>query len=191
MHILRVYYISTQKEINMSSRKTLAGLALVLSGFGTGAMASTDGTVKFNGEIVDTPCVVSTDSTDQTVTLGKVKSSTFAAVKDTSADQGFSIKLEECDASVKKTANVIFTGSQDSTDNTLLAISNVAGAATGVGIEIMNNDGTAIPMGEAGADNTLQNGENTLNFKAHYKSTAASVTPGVANSQADFQVTYK
>lgn len=175
----------------MSSRKAIVGLALVLSGFGSSAMASIDGTVQFKGEIVDTPCVVSTDSSDQTVTLGKVKASTFAVVKDTSADQGFAIKLEECDASVKKTANVTFTGSEDSDDNTLLAINSVSGAATGVGIEILNNDGTPIPMGTLGADNALQNGENTLNFKAHYKSTLAAVTPGAANSQADFQVTYK
>lgn len=174
----------------MSSRKAIAGLTLVLSAFGSSAMAA-DGTVKFNGEIVDTPCVVSTDSADQTVSLGKVKASKFAAVKDTSADQAFTIKLEECDIAVKKTANVTFTGSQNSTDNTLLAISNVAGAATGVGIELLNNDGTAIPMGSAGMDNMLANGANTLAFKAHYKSTAASVTPGLANSQADFQVTYK
>ncbi|MNP78421.1 Type-1 fimbrial protein, A chain precursor [compost metagenome] len=83
----------------------------------------------------------------------------------------------------------MFTGSQDSTDNTLLAISNVSGAATGVGIEILSNAGTVIPMGTASADNSLQTGENVLNFKAHYKSTLASVGVGPANSQADFQVT--
>lgn len=174
----------------MSSRKTLVSLALVLSAYGSAAMAA-DGTVKFSGDIVDTPCVVSTDSVNQTVTLGKVKASKFAKVKDTSADQGFSIKLEECDNTVKKTASVMFTGSQDSTDNTLLAISNVAGAATGVGIEILSNAGTVIPLGTASADNSLQTGENVLNFKAHYKSTLASVGVGPANSQADFQVSYK
>lgn len=174
----------------MSSRKALASLALVLSAFGSTAMAA-DGTVKFNGDIVDTPCVVSTDSADQTVTLGKVKASTFAKAKDISKDQGFSIKLEECDATVKKTATVMFIGSQDSADNTLLALSNDSGAATGVGIEILNNAGTVIPMGTASSDNALQTGENVLNFKAHYKSTAATVGVGPANSQADFQITYK
>jgi major type 1 subunit fimbrin (pilin) len=177
----------------MSSRKALAGLALVLTGFGCSAMAATDGNVKFTGEIVDTPCIVATgDSGDnQTVALGKVKSSIFTAAKVTSADQGFSITLEDCDTSTKKSASVMFDGTHNTADNDLLAIDNVAGAATGVGIELMDNAGKAIPMNTAGADNTLQNGENKLSFKAHYKSTAAVVTPGAANAQATFAVSYK
>lgn len=174
----------------MAFRNTLAGLALVVSGMSSFAMAA-DGTVQFNGEIVDTPCVVSTESANQTVNMGQVKASTFVAAKDVSADQGFNIKLEECDASAKKNANVTFSGTQDGADNTLLAIDSVAGAATGVGIEIVSNAGTVIPMGTASADTLLVNGENTLAFKARYKSTVTTVTPGLANSHADFQVSYK
>lgn len=174
----------------MAFRRTLAGLAFVMSGMSSLAMAA-DGTVQFTGEIVDTPCVVSTDSSTQTVNMGQVKASTFTAPNTISADHGFDIKLEECDASTKKNANVTFTGPQSDADNTLLAINNVAGAATGVGIEILSNEGTVIPMGTASAESSLVNGENTLIFKARYKSTTATVTPGLANSQADFQVSYK
>lgn len=37
------------------------------------AAESGDGTIKFTGEIVDAPCVVSTDSQNQEVVLGQVK----------------------------------------------------------------------------------------------------------------------
>ncbi|ENA0608713.1 fimbrial protein [Enterobacter bugandensis] len=174
----------------MTTRKTLAGLALVMSGFGSGAMAA-DGTIKFEGDIVDTPCVVSSESSDQTVSMGKVKSSIFTKAKDVAPEQGFNIKLDECSTSVKKNANVTFIGTQDTADNTLLAINNASGAAKGVGIEILNNSGTAIAMGSASADTALKDGQDTLLFKARYKSTAATVTPGSANAQTDFEVNYK
>lgn len=180
----------------MSSRKALAGLALVMSGLSAGAMAS-DNTVNFTGEIVDTPCVVAPVAGDGQiqVELNQVKSSVFTQAKDTSPDVGFTIVLDQCTTDTLKSANVTFSGSQDSNDNTLLAIQNQSGdtrqMATGVGIEIANNDGTAIPMGTAGSDISLVDGSNQLMFKAHYKSTAAKVTAGRADGQATFQIAYK
>jgi major type 1 subunit fimbrin (pilin) len=175
----------------MSSRKALTGLALILSGLSSTAAMAADGTVNFNGKIVDTPCIVTAgdDNTAQTVSLGTVKSSSFTAVGITSADVPFNIKLEQCVVGEDGLgATVTFTGSQDGADPTLLAVS---GGATGVGIELVNNDNTEIKMGTESAATALQNGNNTLVYKAHYKSTAAAVTTGDANGQAQFQIAYK
>ncbi|MEA7187983.1 F7-2 fimbrial protein, partial [Salmonella enterica subsp. enterica serovar Virginia] len=51
-----------------SSRTFRPGLAAAESG---------DGTIKFTGEIVDAPCVVSTDSQNREVVLGQVKKNIF------------------------------------------------------------------------------------------------------------------
>ncbi len=48
------------------------------------AAESGDGTIKFTGEIVDAPCVVSTDSQNQEVVLGQVKKNIFKAIGDKS-----------------------------------------------------------------------------------------------------------
>lgn len=49
------------------------------------AAESGDGTIKFTGEIVDAPCVVSTDSQNQEVVLGQVKKNIFKAIGDKSS----------------------------------------------------------------------------------------------------------
>ncbi len=56
--------------------------ALALTSGTVFAAESGDGTVKFTGEIVDSPCVLSVDSQNQEVVLGQVQKSVFAAVGD-------------------------------------------------------------------------------------------------------------
>lgn len=179
----------------MSSRKALVGLALVMSGLSAGAMAAastSNGNVNFTGHIVDTPCTVSSESANLAVDLNEVKASVFTQAKDKSVDKDFQIDLLNCSTSTLKTASVAFvSGAHDSNDSTLLAVSGPSPVATGVGIEITNNDGTAIPMGTASSDFGLVDGANSLYFKAHYKSTTGTVTAGSANASTDFQITYK
>lgn len=179
----------------MSSSKKIVGLALVLSAFASSAMAAdgADGTVKFEGKIVDTPCAVTIGSQGENVnvTLDTIPAGFFKAAKTKATQRDFTINLNNCDASVKKTATVKFTGATDSKDSSLLAINGGAGAATGVGIEIANWDQSVIPMNSDSAAINLQDGSNELKFTARYVSTVATVTSGAANAQTDFQITYK
>lgn len=150
------------------------------------------GTVKFSGEILDAACTVDTASQDQTVTLGKINKSEFAKAGDVTAATKFSIVLKDCPATVTS-AFVRFDGKPDATDSTLLAVdSSVTGAATGVAINLMSNDKKQLPLhGSNGTNYTLKSsGDNTLDFFAQYKSTAATVTAGPANSVANFSVVY-
>lgn len=173
----------------MSFNKTVVCVALALASFSSASMAS-DGKVNFSGEIVDTPCVVSTDSQSVDVSLGQVKSSHFAAIGDTSDFSDFKINLEECSTATLKNATVQFNGAASSNKD-LLAINSGANAASGVGIEIADSTGTIIPLNTVSGSYALADDENTLNFKAHYKATVAAVTVGAANAQADFTVAYK
>lgn len=170
----------------------LAVPAVIIAGmFSSVAMAS-DGTVNFTGDIVNAPCVVSSDTQNLNVNLGQVKSSVFAKVKDSSSYQDFKIVLEECTTTTLKNTNITFRGSSDELNKDLLGIGGQSGAAKGVGIEISDAaSATAIPLNKASSDYALKDGQNTLMFKARYVATAIPVVAGHANSQAEFQLAYK
>lgn len=174
----------------MTLNKSVLCLALSLAAFSQCSMAK-DGTVNFTGDIVETPCVVASDSQYQDVNLGQVKSSTFAKAKDASAFKNFNINLEECNVATLKNTNVTFRGTSDTVDTDLLAIGGQSGAATGVGIEISDQSGAIVSMNKASSDFALNAGQNILYFKARYKATTIPVVSGHANAQADFQLAYK
>lgn len=150
------------------------------------------GTVTFNGEILDAACTVDVGSQNQTVELGKYNKSEFTNTGDKTAATKFNIVLKDCPATVTS-AVVRFDGTPDTTDSTLLAIdSSVAGAATGVAINLMTADKADLPLhGSNGYSYSLTDtADNTLDFYAQYQSTATSVTAGPANSVANFSVVY-
>ncbi|MFT0154972.1 long polar fimbrial protein LpfA, partial [Salmonella enterica] len=61
------------------------------------AAESGDGTIKFTGENVDAPGVVSTDSQNQEVVLGQVKKNIFKASGDKSSSKPIQITQEDSD----------------------------------------------------------------------------------------------
>lgn len=150
------------------------------------------GTVNFTGEILDAACTVDVNSQNQTVVLGSYNKSEFTAVGDKTAAKKFDIVLKNCPTTVTS-AKVRFDGAPDTTDSSLLAIdSSVSGAATGVAINLMSADKADLPLhGQNSYSYTLSSTQdNTLDFYAQYKSTAASPTAGPANSVANFSVVY-
>lgn len=167
----------------------LSALAVV----STSALAaqSGDGTVKFTGEIVDAPCVISTDSQNQEVVLGQVKKSTFAAVGDKSVSKPFEIKLEDCDISTKTKVNVSFTGVADADNAKLISVNTEAGAATGVGIGIYDNANKAVDMNTGKSTTTLAAGQTVLYYTANYVATKTAVTTGYGNAEVDFNLSYE
>ena len=153
------------------------------------------GTVHFEGELVNAACAVSTQSSDQVVTLGQYRTASFTAVGDTTAQIPFSIVLNDCDPKVAATAAVAFSGQSDITNNNLLAVTSADNGTTasGVGIEILDNTSTALkPDGATfSTAQALVEWTNTLRFSARYKATATSATPGQANADATFIMKYE
>ena len=153
------------------------------------------GTVHFEGELVNAACAVSTQSSDQVVTLGQYRTASFTAVGDTTVQIPFSIVLNDCDPKVAATAAVAFSGQSDITNNNLLAVTSADNGTTasGVGIEILDNTSTALkPDGATfSTAQALVEGTNTLRFSARYKATATSATPGQANADATFIMKYE
>ena len=152
------------------------------------------GVIHFKGEVVNAACAIDSESMNQTVELGQVRSSRLAKAGDLSSAVGFNIKLNDCDTTVATKASVAFTGTAiDSANPTVLALQNsAAGGATNVGVQILDRTGTPLALDGAafGAQTTLNDGTNVLPFQARYYATAAA-TAGTANADATFKVQYE
>ncbi|MGG8472668.1 fimbrial protein [Rahnella sp. PAMC25617] len=149
-----------------------------------------DGTINFTGQIVATTCDVNGGSTASiNVDLGTVAATSFTAAGDTSSPTAFTISLTNCPTTFTAAA-VKFDGTADAVDNQLL---EVTGGATGVGIEIADNQGTPIPLYTASRfypiDATAEGVD--MNFIARYKSTEATVGEGEANGTSQFTINYQ
>lgn len=155
------------------------------------------GTVHFQGEFVNAACAVSSDTANQIVNLGQHRTSAITAAAQYTANVPFSIKLVDCDTTTVKTAKFAFSGTRDQSDTTLLRVhsgpSTNAVAASGVGVEISDSAGTLLaPDGATFSKaETIVSGDNSINFIARYKSTAAAVTAGQAYADANFVVSYQ
>lgn len=178
--------------------KSVVAASLMAAGMMSAAQAATTagGVVHFKGQIVNTACAISAGSTDQIVNLGTYRSANFKDVGDVSSSVPFNIQLEDCDTEVSKAVTIAFNGPSDATDNTVLSVSNIgggSGAASGVGIEISDSLGKVMkPDGSNfSSPHTLNDGSNTVNFTARYKSTSATVTPGQADADAVFTMQYQ
>ncbi|OLY73125.1 pilus assembly protein [Pseudomonas sp. ATCC PTA-122608] len=155
--------------------------------------SAANGTVSFTGEIVQSTCaVVSADQT-KTVVLGKYPTSAFPKSGATSGAKAFSISLEKCEAG---DYTLRFDGNTPTGNPNLLA---VTGGATGVGVEILDNNSAIVPITQdvvAPASVTVaatgaSPGTAVFNLRARYKSYQDAVTAGQANSNATFTIQYK
>ncbi|CAI1604115.1 S-fimbrillin [Serratia quinivorans] len=184
------FYLINREYINMLKKTMLASSLAILSVVMINAHAI-DGTINFTGEVVTAPCVVATDSINQHINMGQVKTSALVKKGSKSRPTPFQINLEECDTTTLKTANVTFAGVSDSLDKTVLSITPDAGSARNVGIEISTGEGTKVPLNTPSSDFALKAGQNIMRFQSAYIATADFATAGHANGIADFTVDYK
>lgn len=135
---------------------------------------------------------IDSESMNQTVELGQVRSSRLAKAGDLSSAVGFNIKLNDCDTNVSSNAAVAFLGTTvTSNDDTLALQSSAAGSAQNVGIQILDRTGEVLVLDGAtfSAKTDLIDGTNILPFQARYIALGQSVA-GTANADATFKVQY-
>lgn len=148
-----------------------------------------NGVVKFTGTIVDAPCAIDHNSSDQTIDLGTVANVALADGGN-SAPKPFEIRLEKCSLDTAKTVKTTFNGAAG--QGGLLGIT---GDAKGAGIALTDSDGTSIQLGTATTGKLLSVGtsETTLAFNASLKGNGGDVStivPGEFNSVANFMLNY-
>lgn len=166
---------------------------MVMAVCGTSSLAfAADGTITFDGEVIDAACTISTSSQAQSIDLGKVDSSILSAASDKSAEVPFSIALDNCNPAVATTATVGFTGTTDTTVPTALANLETDGAKH-VAVQI-SAGGTIIPVDgtfSTNAQHTLSDGSNSIDFSAYMIATDAAATAGAVHSTVDFSIQYE
>jgi type 1 fimbria pilin len=186
---------NTMKKIMMVSLLAMSVLSATAhaeeGGEDPKPMAPSTGVVKFEGTVVESPCFISLDTAEQTVSLGDVAKSQLDTAGQTSSPKPFQIKLQKCDASDGKKFTIAFNASTDGTDGSELS---VAEADRGVAIGIRDKVGGEVDFkGTASEAIEMIDDENILEFTAYAKkaSDADSVTPGAFTAQTNFQIDYK
>lgn len=147
-------------------------------------------TVNFHGEIISSACEVAFLN-DQTVPLGDIATTSLGAAGSLSQGRAFSIMLS-CPENGPDVATITFSGAPAS-DPALLALDNVAGAASGVAVRINETDGrTQIPLNTPSARQSLLSGQNTLPFTAQYQTLVdrKDIRPGTADATVQFSINY-
>ncbi len=173
----------------------LASALILPSAFATAAT----GNIKFEGVIHEETCSLAASSTDITVPMGSWSTNYFSAVGDKTLPTEFRIELIGCDTDTGAitAANFKFAGSND-TGPDYLRLNNkgAAGAAGGVAVGLSTTSDLSNAAGRVKFDNTttvaldIQDGDNSLILHAFYEQLDATVTPGEANANATFVVSY-
>lgn len=168
--------------------KTLSAATILMA---SNAMAY-DGTVIFNGEILDSACTVDIGSSNTLmVDLGRVSKTAFASTGDEASTTKFTLRLKDCPASVVA-AKVKFNGAHDGNDSSLLAITQGSGSASGVAIRLKTADSMNLGLNQDNGYTYMlsSTADNNLDFYAAYVATVMPVLPGAANAVANFTVNY-
>ncbi|EOG1984599.1 fimbrial protein [Proteus mirabilis] len=175
----------------MKLKKLHLVLGLGLSIIAGAALAADQGhgTVEFYGSIIDAPCSIDPDSGAQRIPLGQVSSS---ALKDggRSASKMFKIKLLQCSTETYKTVKTTFTGAE--APDVLEGALGIEGIAKNAAVVITNAGGEQIKLGQASAAQTLNDGNNDLNFAAYLQgSSSKAAIPGDFTAIATFALSYQ
>ncbi|EFE1030677.1 fimbrial protein [Escherichia coli O8:H8] len=145
------------------------------------------GVIHFKGEVVNAACAIDSESMNQTVELGQVRSSRLAKAGDLSSAVGFNIKLNDCDTNVSSNAAVAFLGTTvTSNDDTLALQSSAAGSAQNVGIQ-----NSVIKISGRVLDYGCTVSSDSLNFTVDLQKNSARQFPttGSTSPVVPFQIT--
>ncbi|NDJ59244.1 type 1 fimbrial protein [Enterobacteriaceae bacterium 4M9] len=161
---------------------SLAGMAFYTSA----AMADTK--VEFSGTLVADPCLVETDSQEQTVELRAIPARTFMD-EIQSAPETFHIQLKECDLSLGSQVSVTFSGEKDSVDPSLF---EVHGSARGIALAIEDSDGRAVAPDDEQHPVSLSQDDTTLTWRVRTQSTSGgNVGEGEFSAVVIFSLRYE
>lgn len=173
---------------------TLLLSSVLISGAYAAGPDQGHGQIKFNGSIIDAPCSITPETSNQEVYMGQISS---MRLKDggKSVPVDFQIDLENCDTETLKSVKATFTGAPSAGNPDLLG---VTGSARGASIALTDGSGTLVKLGEATAKQTIMDGSNTLAFSAYLQGDVDSgtgkgveIVPGEFSSIVNYALTYQ
>lgn len=168
------------------TRRGLLPLLLLVS---ANAMADS-ATLNITGRILSSAC--EPEVNPLAVPLGNISRTALSAKGETASATAFQLRLKNCPAEINQ-VKVQFDGTPASGDSNALALTAVAGVATGVAVQLQDATGTIVTPGKPSALMNIKGGSGTVNslaFSARYIATDDSVTAGSANASATFTLWY-
>ncbi|EMH4163871.1 type 1 fimbrial protein [Pluralibacter gergoviae] len=182
-------------------------LALLASGRAgaAGPLENTDGEhglLHVYGQLVDSPCQMSMDSRDQTVSLGTLASAELHRPGARSQPVPFSVRLRGClvasghlrdsqtDSTVwgadQPVVNVSFIAPADVSNPSLMKLDGVQGIA----LRLTDSRGRDIRLGSRGVPQLLTPGDNTLRWLLQAQRVPGPLVPGKFQAVTNFTLSY-
>lgn len=177
----------------MKLNKISLAALLALSAISTAQAANT---IKWTGTVAEASCSIQDGSADQDLSLGLISIKALDA--GTIEPSPFSIQLTGCafkagtlptDPVTLNNVKVTFNGNESLGTPGALSLGN---EVQGASLQLMENDGTSILLGKAAKPVKLEEGSNTLRFKAQVvKDAGGTLVGGNIAAQANFQLAYE
>lgn len=153
---------------------------------------------RLRGTVIQSQCSIGHDAVmPNPVDLGEWEQSAFTGPGFTTTPAAFQITLSACqtDPDQNAVATLELTGKNGSTpigpgDQGILGLTTDSDAQ-GVGIQLLKEDGTPMPLDKEQSMVALSNGTTVMKLKAHYIQTENRVKAGKANGALNFTVRYR
>jgi major type 1 subunit fimbrin (pilin) len=185
------------KDDKFMRKINLAFCGIALGLVSAAATAAVDGTVTFNGKLINETCRVDSGSENIVVTLPTVSTTKLNAAGQQTGSTAFYINVTDCPAEVTKVAAhfeaINSTGYNSETGN--LVNSAPDAAASNVEVRLYNvDDGSTIRVGETGKPFDVNfaggvPGSATLSYAGGYYATQAT-TAGNVMAQVQYVLAY-
>ncbi|HBW3468508.1 TPA: type 1 fimbrial protein [Klebsiella pneumoniae] len=187
----------------MKEKGTLlvVGSLLALS-LATVTTARAAGTLNFTGKIINESCQIANNGGDVNVDFGNVDMSALKSHEAKTAETPFTINLTGCP--LAQNISISLEGTPDTNANgtsaAVLALSDAADTAKGVGIEVFSSpdgstEGTQLTFdkqSKTAVSQADENGDIAFNFIADLKSDSSQdVTAGNINATANTDIVYE
>ncbi|KHA72486.1 fimbrial protein [Pseudomonas fluorescens] len=180
------------------NRKALA-IAVLVSASGVQFANAADGTINFNGELVNQTCTIAVDGVVSpavaTVTLPTISTGLLTAAGQVEGQTGFNIQLTNCVGTA--TTAAAFFNSGATVDPISGNLKNMTGSANNVQLQLVDQQGGAVI--QAGNTNQIANttrntidgtGAANMPYAVQYFATGAT-TPGTVVSSVTYNVDYQ
>ncbi|MBV4367414.1 fimbrial protein [Erwinia phyllosphaerae] len=165
----------------------------LVSGF---THAATQGTVEFNGKLINETCKIDDDSVDIVVQLPTLSTQTLTAAGDTGGSRLFDISVNSCPASITKVAahfEAIGGSGSDASTGNLTNDAKASGddvAATNVQIRLYNSDEKPLALGATGSAAAVDStGKASMRYYGGYYATGKT-TAGLVHAKARYTLSY-
>ncbi|AYN15118.1 type 1 pili subunit FimI [Pseudomonas monteilii] len=180
-------------------KKALLALALGITSSTTFAATVGTGAIHFYGRIDSSTCpieiidpITGNPESGNRILMGNVDASQFTAAGSEAAARSFGMRITPgggCTVSPNDVANLTFTGAFGGAGTSGALYALEAGGAQNLALVLKDDTGTPIANGSTSKDYPLDPTKpTTMLFSAAYKSTAAGVTAGPANTSVQFVV---